>query len=191
MDTRSHTSHELRDRLRELLRQPGRLTSQQRRALRDTLGISQTILSYHLAAIRAETHPEARLYLLKRKLAGLQQRAIRHRVSDSLTLDDLSELLDAAGSCCAACTKQFSLADLCFDHIVPMALGGPNSRTNVRVTCIACNNDKSGFEARRLKSTFTPDDMEAIIRAGDGDFWHGLQRIVRTYTANELQTNGA
>jgi 5-methylcytosine-specific restriction endonuclease McrA len=48
-------------------------------------------------------------------------------------------LVEACGGRCLRCGSRSSLT---VDHVVPLALGGPNTIANVQPLCAACNSEK-------------------------------------------------
>ncbi len=44
---------------------------------------------------------------------------------------------------CQECSKHLRDDELEFDHIIPVAKGGSSEEQNIRLTCFACNRDKS------------------------------------------------
>jgi len=43
---------------------------------------------------------------------------------------------------CYHCEQHFSLAELTMDHLIPIIRGGRSTKSNVVVSCKACNTDK-------------------------------------------------
>jgi 5-methylcytosine-specific restriction endonuclease McrA len=46
------------------------------------------------------------------------------------------------GHCCY-CTRRLRRSEATVDHYVPQALGGNNARSNLRLACWKCNNEKA------------------------------------------------
>jgi 5-methylcytosine-specific restriction endonuclease McrA len=80
--------------------------------------------------------------------------------------------------CCQYCGNRFSLGELTFDHVIPKAMGGQTTWTNVLSACVACNlkkrdrmpnysgrrgSDKHGM--RPLKEPREPTTWE-LLQAG-------------------------
>ena len=49
-------------------------------------------------------------------------------------------LVAASGGRCLRCGEP----DPTVDHVIPLALGGPNTIENVQVLCASCNSEKGG-----------------------------------------------
>ncbi|CAM9681023.1 unnamed protein product, partial [Ectocarpus sp. 12 AP-2014] len=59
-----------------------------------------------------------------------------------------AELYATQDGACSYCRKAISLrpCDFDIDHIVPVKLGGPTTRSNLHLLCVTCHRAKSGFE---------------------------------------------
>jgi 5-methylcytosine-specific restriction endonuclease McrA len=64
------------------------------------------------------------------------------------TSADLRAIFAAAGGLCEYCDsavkprRMNKMKSTGFDHVLPMALGGRHTRTNIVVCCFACNSRK-------------------------------------------------
>jgi 5-methylcytosine-specific restriction endonuclease McrA len=57
---------------------------------------------------------------------------------------DYAAILDRDGMVCHICTEPIaSMADLHFDHVVPLSKGGPHIAENIRPSHALCNMRKS------------------------------------------------
>lgn len=80
-------------------------------------------------------------------------RAKKRAASGRHSVADIADIMTRQNGKCAYCgkslKKQFDV-----DHIQPMVLGGSNDRSNLQLTCRACNRSKSGADpidfARRI-----------------------------------------
>lgn len=80
-------------------------------------------------------HPEkVREYALRRRARMLGSQAERV---------DYAAILARYGYVCHICGDLISRADLQFDHIIPIAKGGPHSMANIRPAHALCNRRKS------------------------------------------------
>lgn len=59
------------------------------------------------------------------------------------TAADLTEIFAAQGGRCAYCRADLKRKKKHVDHIVPLAKGGSNGRSNLQYLCQPCNNSKS------------------------------------------------
>jgi len=46
------------------------------------------------------------------------------------------------GSCCCYCGVRRKLRQMSLEHVVPLAHGGTNARSNLRLACPSCNAEK-------------------------------------------------
>jgi hypothetical protein len=74
--------------------------------------------------------------------AAINQKAARLRVSGRLTADDLAWVYLEADRRCQYCGIDVTPGGVSFDHIVPWARGGSNSRSNLACSCITCQRTK-------------------------------------------------
>jgi len=81
--------------------------------------------------------------ILKRKWSAQDQRAKRYNVKNTLTLDELKSIFEAACGKCQECGRDVGRQYLVPDHIISMSLGGPNSAGNIKVLCGMCNLQKT------------------------------------------------
>ena len=83
-------------------------------------------------------------------LYRLSVRARRSGCIDDLTLDELKSIR-AEQTECRYCGRPDKLS---FDHVISLAKGGPNTKTNIQILCLPCNSaksvtDEAEFLARR------------------------------------------
>lgn len=71
----------------------------------------------------------------------------------SHTVADIRELLEIQGGICAGCRKDIR-AHYTVDHIIAIARGGSNDRSNLQLLCRSCNSSKKAM---------SPDDWAARI----------------------------
>lgn len=79
-------------------------------------------------------HPEERRERTRRRRARIAGVAVA-RV-------DYAAILDAHGPFCHLCSESIEPADLQFDHVIPIARGGPHSADNIRPAHAVCNARK-------------------------------------------------
>lgn len=93
------------------------------------------------AARWSKANPEkAREYS---RLNQRKRRAQKHNSNGTHTPADLKEILVAQGNRCAYCRADLRRAKKHVDHIVPLARGGSNGRSNLQYLCQPCNQSKS------------------------------------------------
>jgi 5-methylcytosine-specific restriction endonuclease McrA len=71
-----------------------------------------------------------------------RRRARKLKAGGSHTLTELKALLAAQNHRCAYCRADLRKVKKNLDHIMPLALGGSNDRSNLQWTCHACNLSK-------------------------------------------------
>ena len=65
------------------------------------------------------------------------------------------------GFCCQYCSRKFEPKDLTFDHVLPRALGGTSSWTNVVAACRICNHLKGDkLHMKPLRKPYRPAPYE-------------------------------
>ncbi len=77
-----------------------------------------------------------------RRAADANRRARKAQSQGAHTSADRSKLLRLQNGRCAACGDKFGSNGQC-DHIVPLALGGSNDRSNLQWLCRRCNLTKA------------------------------------------------
>lgn len=85
-------------------------------------------------------HPEKAI--LKWKTRGARRRNAPGR----FTKYDLAEILQMQKGRCAYCRRKILGQQFHVDHIVPLAGGGTNHRTNIQATCPDCNLKKRALD---------------------------------------------
>lgn len=75
-----------------------------------------------------------------RRASKLRRRA--REAGERISADDLKEIRKAQRNKCAYCKEKLK-SDFHVDHIMPLALGGANDRSNLQLTCQLCNLRKS------------------------------------------------
>lgn len=79
-----------------------------------------------------------------------------------ITVDQLTELLNACDHCCQICGRQFSAEVLLhWDHVQPLARGGAHSIGNMQPLCSLCNVRKNA--AWPLTPQRLSDIREAVL----------------------------
>lgn len=71
-------------------------------------------------------------------------RACRRRPSRRLR----QLIMESQSGCCLSC--EAVLADVEFDHIIPLGLGGDNSPENWAAVCPSCHKIKTGADLKRM-----------------------------------------
>ena len=71
-----------------------------------------------------------------------KRRALKKAAGGSHTAADLKAILSAQGHRCAYCRADLRRKKKHLDHIMPLALGGSNDRTNLQYLCAHCNLSK-------------------------------------------------
>lgn len=102
------------------------------------------------------------------------------------------------GGKCQYCLKKFRRKELSLDHVVPRALGGKTTWTNVVTSCLECNQKKSyktlAQSGMKLpKRPVRPDKTPALsFRLGRGmyDEWKPFTKIIdATYWHLEMEND--
>lgn len=78
----------------------------------------------------------------KRRANEANRRARKQNSEGSHTSDDIKTLFDIQRGKCACCHIVIS-DGYHVDHIMPLALGGSNDKTNIQLLCPTCNMKKS------------------------------------------------
>lgn len=71
------------------------------------------------------------------------RRARKKKNGGTHTIEDLRAIFGAQNGKCAYCRVRLTDQNKHVDHIVPLARGGGNDRTNLQFLCSACNQSKS------------------------------------------------
>lgn len=71
-----------------------------------------------------------------------RRRALEAQAGGSHTAADIREIAKAQGHRCAYCRCDLRKTKKHLDHIMPLALGGSNDRTNLQYLCAHCNLSK-------------------------------------------------
>jgi 5-methylcytosine-specific restriction endonuclease McrA len=108
---------------------------------------------------RAYPFPErSRMYnrfkLLSNKFYAARRRARESGASDTLTLIEFFQLIEDSNGICAYCHKWVGIEGLGPDHVIPLSLGGANSRDNLAAACSPCNYNKG------YKTNWLPQSMK-------------------------------
>lgn len=89
--------------------------------------------------------------LVHKKYESNRRRVLRWNIESYLTEQDLLDLVEESKLICIICRMNIEvtplkkskyskhLDELSFDHIIPLALGGPDSKDNLRVVHLKCN----------------------------------------------------
>ena len=90
------------------------------------------------------------------------------------TAEDYRIVFMLSGSRCEYCEKSVSFHNFHFDHIMPLCRGGKNTRSNLAIACVDCNQAKSyklptkfAFE-QKLKG-ITTKLVDRLIAESDAD----------------------
>lgn len=78
----------------------------------------------------------------KYRVVERKRRAQMRALPGAHTPDDIAEIMKAQGGRCAYCRTNIKRSSRHVDHIVPLALGGSNARTNIQIACPSCNRSK-------------------------------------------------
>ena len=81
-------------------------------------------------------------HLARASEAGHARRAIEKGCGGRHTASDLRNILKAQGHRCGYCRCDLRKTEKNIDHIVPLARGGSNDRTNLQYLCAFCNKSK-------------------------------------------------
>ena len=84
----------------------------------------------------AKENPEKRCIIQRRR------RARKLKAGGDHTLDDIKELLEKQKYKCIYCKTNLKNGYQ-VDHIKPLSKGGDNSKFNLQILCISCNQRKS------------------------------------------------
>jgi 5-methylcytosine-specific restriction endonuclease McrA len=108
------------------------------------------------------THRElTRLY---DKARHANQRAAAQGVIGTITTADVRAIL--AANKCHYCDR--SDVDLTIDHVIPLARGGANARSNLAASCLPCNKQK----ARKLDGSAWAEHYERCVGCATTDRPH-------------------
>ena len=82
--------------------------------------------------------------------------------------------------CCQYCNKQFSMAELTYDHVVPRAQGGKTTWENITSSCAPCNTKKGGrtpaqagmkLKKKPVRPTWVPSVQVVVSQESCPDAW--------------------
>lgn len=71
-----------------------------------------------------------------------KRRARKKQCGGSHTAADIAEILKSQGYLCPYCKASLKRRKRHIDHVLPLALGGSNDRSNIQVLCPPCNLSK-------------------------------------------------
>jgi 5-methylcytosine-specific restriction endonuclease McrA len=95
---------------------------------------------------RGKQREKEREYWLKNRVSVLaknaNQRARKRNAPGRYTAADVNHMITMQKSCCAVCRTRLS-GNYHVDHIVALANGGTNDKTNLQILCPQCNMSKS------------------------------------------------
>lgn len=80
--------------------------------------------------------------LKSNQISSSRRRALKRGSGGTHTIDDLREILAAQAGRCAYCKADLRRIKKNVDHIMPLARGGSNGRSNLQYLCQPCNNIK-------------------------------------------------
>lgn len=103
----------------------------------------------HAAAFRVLNAEKIAIYLAsyraknKDRINCLTRRRHARRINapGSHGISDVLEIYEAQRKCCAYCRQRLN-GKYEVDHIIPLALGGSNARSNLQCLCVTCNRQK-------------------------------------------------
>lgn len=81
-------------------------------------------------------------HLARSKQADYLRRSRQKEHGGTHTPDDVKAILAAQKHRCAYCRADLRKVPYHVDHIVPLARGGSNARTNIQAACASCNRSK-------------------------------------------------
>lgn len=82
-------------------------------------------------------------------------------VVNDYSVEDWENTLEVFGGMCVYCT---SSENLCMDHFVPLAKGGPTTKKNIVPACKSCNSSKNDSDPRDwVIRKFGPEVYEWIV----------------------------
>jgi len=91
----------------------------------------------------ARYYQEKKDYHLERaKVGGHKRRAQKTRAGGTHTAADVAAILKAQGHRCVYCQADLRKVKRHIDHVMPLALGGSNDKTNIQILCEPCNRSK-------------------------------------------------
>lgn len=91
--------------------------------------------------VRRSRDPEYRQKMLAKTV---MRRALTRGAPDA-ELFTLDEIYQRDHGICYLCGKEVDHASRTMDHVIPVVLGGPHTRANVRLACRSCNSRKRHF----------------------------------------------
>ncbi|WP_416367040.1 HNH endonuclease [Rhodopseudomonas palustris] len=92
------------------------------------------------ASVRAAAKRYAKKYPEKIRIKQANRRAKKRAALGSYTSSDVVEIRELQRGRCAYCPT--ALDKFHIDHIIPLAKGGTNYRSNIQLLCQPCNNKK-------------------------------------------------
>ncbi len=88
-------------------------------------------------------------------LTSMKKRSDDAGVDCTITLDDIREMTcEAYGTECRYTGRQLTLENIVYDHIVPVAKGGPSTKDNIQVISRFANN---------MKGSLTEEDFLLLL----------------------------
>lgn len=91
----------------------------------------------------AQYYDDKKDYHLERaKVGGHIRRARKQGVGGTHTAADVAAILKAQGHRCPYCQADLRKVKRHIDHIMPIARGGSNDKTNIQILCEPCNRSK-------------------------------------------------
>lgn len=105
----------------------------------------------------------------KERASKHRRRAVLASVENTLTDDDVKELLRQAAGHCHYCRKRRKLT---LDHVVPVVKLGANAKHNCVMACLSCNSGKCDADVRvflaRMKKVWIAEGNTEALAMMDG-----------------------
>lgn len=91
----------------------------------------------------------------QRRQAAINEAGLVIQPRDSSDVIDYAAIIERDGMTCHICKKPVARVDLDFDHIVPVAAGGPHSAANIAVSHASCNRGKRAVTVTARNGSLT------------------------------------
>lgn len=100
---------------------------------------------------------------------SMNKRSADHGVECSITLDEIRELTYAAyGTNCKYSSRQLTLENIVYDHVIPISKGGPSTKDNIQIISRFANNMKGSLTESDFLTLLTwinqlPDELKVFV----------------------------